>query len=221
MEKVLPLEEDRALLDRFREGRPEALLAVYRLYAQRIATYLQTGLRTESGRSVRLSGAFDLEGGVQEVFVRAFQPAARASYDGLRPYEGFLVGVARNLLRERARERELPASEPLVEPAVDSGERPRLEDELELREVAALLRTFLAECTAEERQLYELRFDEGLGQEDAAKRLGLTRIQLRRRETALKRRLLERLQSGGYLTRLQAKGWGFGTMLLLLIGGLR
>jgi RNA polymerase sigma-70 factor (ECF subfamily) len=89
------------------------------------------------------------------------------------------------------------------------GEGGSLEQQLEDQEVEGLLREFKQGLTEEERQLFELRFTEGLAQESAAERVGLTRIQVRRREKSLKQRLLDYLQTHGYLQGIQAKGWGF------------
>lgn len=47
----------------------------------------------------------DLEVLVQNTFVRAFSPSARAAYDGLRPFGSYLVTIARNLLIDEARAR--------------------------------------------------------------------------------------------------------------------
>ena len=214
MEKRLPLlEADRALLAAFREGQPDALLTVYRAHSARIAAVLHFGLRSESGRVTGMTSPFDLENGVQEVFVRAFEPSARLAYDGIRPYEGFLVGIARNLLHERARRREVPSAAPSVEQGAAFADLPVAEEGLEDREVSRLLAAFLEGCDPGERALYELRFDQALSQEEAARGLRITRIQLRRRERRLKSRLLEFMQSHGYLTGLKEEGWGFGWLV--------
>ena len=190
------LEEDRALLTAFREGRRDALLEVYRTYVRKVVAVLASAARDRRG-------TLELEGEVQEVFTRAFEPAARASYDGLRPYEGFLVGIAHHVLHERARSgRPVPGDLSEKEPRA-------LEGELEHREVARLLAAFLEAAGPELAGLYELRFDEGLSQDEAASRLGVTRIQLRRRERRLKAELLAFLQRNGYLAGLKAQGWGF------------
>jgi len=204
------LEEDRALLSAFREGRAETLMEIYRAYSQRVARFLYGGITGDGGRPLRLSTAFELENGVQEVFVRAFAPASRASYDGLRPYEGYLVGIARNVLHERTRDREVPTAEPKVDGEPSPSGRAQ-EAQLEDREVARLLAEFLAARHPEERGLYELRFEQGKSQEEAAASLGITRIQVRRREKRLKLDLLSFMQARGYLAGLEAQGWGFGT----------
>lgn len=204
------LEEDRALLSAFREGRAETLMEIYRAYSQRVARFLYGGIPGDGGRPLRLATAFELENGVQEVFVRAFEPTSRASYDGLRPYEGYLIGIARNVLHERVRDREVPTAEPKVDPE-PSGNGARVqESQLEDREVARLLSEFLATRDEEERKLYELRFDRGQSQDEAAASLGVTRIQVRRRERRLKVDLLTFMQTRGYLAGIESQGWGFG-----------
>jgi RNA polymerase sigma factor (sigma-70 family) len=201
------LEDDRALLTAFREGRTDALRTVYRMYVQRVARYLHGGAGADAGH--RMASAFDLENGLQEVFTRAFEPGARGSYDGLRPYEGYLVGIARNVLHERLRNREVATAEPRVDPVAEAGPA-AAEAQVEDREVARLLAEFLAACAGPERSLYDLRFEQGLSQDEAAQRLGMTRIQLRRRERQLKLALLSFMKARGYLTGVRATGWGFG-----------
>jgi RNA polymerase sigma factor (sigma-70 family) len=191
------LEEDRALLQAFREGRRDALLEVYRTYVGKVISVLSAAAR---GRQ----GTLELENEVQEVFTRAFEPAARASYDGLRPYEGFLVGIARHVAHERMR-----AARPVLVQAGEEAAEP-LDGELERREVARLLAGFLASAAPGRKALWELRFEQGLSQDEAAARLGVTRIQLRRRERKLKLELLEYLQRHGYLAGIEVRGWSFG-----------
>lgn len=153
----------------------------------------------------------ELENAIVEVFSRAFEPRARRVYDGQRPYETFLMGIARNYLLELSRQREdaagLSPEEAVAQALAD--DRPRADEALEDGEVAALLQAFRAELTEDETQLFELRYVEALPQETAAARLGLSRIQLRRREHKLRVRLLGYLQQHGYLATLATSGWSF------------
>lgn len=153
----------------------------------------------------------ELENTLLEVFARAFEPRAREAYDGVRPYEAFLMGIARNVLLENARRREDSVGADLTE-VVDTALADDLTDVqslLEDREVTKLLETFRRDLNGENAQLYELRFVEGLSQEQAAERMGQTRIQLRRREHKLRTSLLAWLKQHGYLTELTQSGWGF------------
>ncbi|QRN96556.1 sigma-70 family RNA polymerase sigma factor [Archangium violaceum] len=202
------MEWDERTLQCFREGEPDTLGRVYRAHVEALAR----GLRAMAWRGVgQVRGSLELENTVLETFARAFEPRTRAAYDGVRPYGHFLAGIARNVLLEQSRQREVAVG---LEPFEEKGEVPEegegLAQALEDREVEALLASFKEGLTEEERRLFELRFgDEELAQEGAAERLGLTRIQVRRRELGLKTRLLEFLQARGYLEGMEVKGWSF------------
>lgn len=182
---------------------------VYRHYAPAVARLLSCGFVYQSGgapaafRGYRSS--FDLEGVLQEVFARAFTERARLAYDGLRPYAGFLRGIARNVvldqLRRRARRGEVLDPFDGDERAAwerDQQARDPVED-IASRRARELVQEFLGTCDEAERELYELRFGRDLSQQAAADQLGLTRIQIRRRETKLKKRLLKFLKRARYV----------------------
>ncbi|WP_240359255.1 sigma-70 family RNA polymerase sigma factor [Pyxidicoccus trucidator] len=155
-----------------------------------------------------LKGAMELENLLLETFARAFEPRTRAAYDGTRPYGHFLMGIARNVLLEEMRNREVAVGlEPFGGEVEEEGGG--LTQTLEDREVEALVAGFKEGLSTEERRLFELRFGEGLPQETAASRMGLTRIQVRRREHGIKTRLLGFLQARGYLEGLETRGWSF------------
>lgn len=155
----------------------------------------------------------ELENAIVEVFTRAFEPRARQVYDGQRPYEHFLMGIARNYLLELMRNREHPAGLDISEEldAALSLERSDVHEELEDREVSELMKRFRAELGEEEGRLFDLRYVEGLTQNVAAEKLGQTRIQLRRREHKLRLRVLDYLKAHGYLGSLTSTGWSFMT----------
>ena len=155
----------------------------------------------------------ELENAIVEVFTRAFEPRARQVYDGQRPYEHFLMGIARNYLLELMRNREHPAGLEVSEEldAALSLERSNVHEELEDREVSELMRQFRSGLGEEEGRMFDLRYVEGLTQNLAADRLGQSRIQLRRREHKLRMRLLEYLKSHGYLGAVTSTGWSFQT----------
>lgn len=201
---------DRALLQRFRDGASDALAEVYRQHAGVLARMLRAA--AHRGQSfAALRSAVELENAIVEVFARAFEPRARQVYDGLRPYEHFLMGIARNYLLELGRNREHASGLELAE-ELDlalSLERGDVHQELEDREVAELLRSFRVALGEDEGRLFDLRYGEGLAQAAAAERLGQTRIQLRRREHKLRLRLLDYLQAHGYLGAVRASGWSF------------
>src|SRR5262245_5808214 len=96
---------DADLLQRFRDGIPEALAEVFRRYVE----VLGRMLRAQSSRQPsfpQLRSAIELENVLLETFARAFEPRARQTYDGIRPYEHYLQGIARNVLLEQSRDRE-------------------------------------------------------------------------------------------------------------------
>lgn len=201
---------DRAQLERFRDGDPSTLGDVYRNHAGALARLVRAAA-FRGATFAALRSAVELENTLVETFARAFEPRARQAYDGIRPYEQFLMGIARNVVFERFRSREDAAGLELEDAlhASPLAEDTGLEVVLEDREVAELLHRFRAALSVEDGQLYDARFNEGLGQEAAATRMGLTRIQIRRREQKLRQRLLEYLQTHGYLGDLAVRGWSF------------
>lgn len=201
------MEWDDETLRRFREGVPDALAAVYRANAEGLARMLRAAA-WRGGVFSHLKGSMELENLLLETFARAFEPRTRAAFDGTRPYAHFLMGIARNVLLEQLRNREVAVGlEPFEgEVAEEGGGLGQL---LEDREVEALVAGFKEGLSQEELRLFELRFGEGLAQEAAASQMGLTRIQVRRREHGIKTRLLEFLQARGYLEGLETRGWSF------------
>lgn len=201
------LHEDRELLAAFREGHSEALERVYKHHVINIAAFLKGGFTYTSAGSPVLFPGFrspsELDSAVQEVFVRAFEPRTRTAYDGLRPYGGFLIGIARNVaLKEVERyatrdRRSGPLGEAVEQLSTDS---PAMEDSIDERRAKELVITFLAECCDDrDRRLFSLRYDEGLAQEHAARAMGATRIQVRRWEKKLHLRLIRYLRRANYL----------------------
>lgn len=201
---------DGALLQRFRDGDAQAMSEVYREHVAVLTRLLRAAAR-QGQTFAALRSPMELENVIVEVFSRAFEPRARQVYDGVRPYETFLMGIARNVLLERLRQREEPAGLELLAEldATLAMDAPGAHELLEDREVEALLRGFRAGLGADEGQLFDLRFVDGLAQVTAAERLGQTRIQLRRREFKLRLKLLDYLKRHGYLGDLGATGWSF------------
>src|SRR5260370_40880082 len=106
--------ERRELLDRFKKGERRALEDVYRHYVSDVAAFLQRGFTFNSaGRSLRFVGyaqPFDLDNALQETFTRAFKESARLGYDGLHAYKNYLLAIARNLVLDEFRHREVAMS---------------------------------------------------------------------------------------------------------------
>lgn len=215
------LVEDRQLLARFRDGNPEALERVYRHFAPKVAAFLRSGFvySNKQAAAPGIVSPFELESAVQEVFVRAFSPQARMAYDGMRPYAGFLYGIARNVVlderRRRARRGET-AEPPEVMERYHARQRASsnagfvavgpvpddtpVEDRIDQHRARELVHQFLdRECDDRDRALYTLRYGRELSQEAAARQAGLTRIQVRRWETKFRKRLLRFLKRADYV----------------------
>jgi RNA polymerase sigma-70 factor (ECF subfamily) len=183
---------------------------VYNHYAPDLVRFLRRGfVYSTGGRPAAFAGygsSFELEGVLQEVFTRAFDERARLAYDGLRPYSGFIRGVARNIvldgLRKRARRGEVLV--PFQGEGVEVWEREQEERDLpgslDAQHANELVQRFLADqCDDGERALFEARYRDDLTQQGAADALGLTRIQVRRRESRIKERLLRFLKRARYV----------------------
>ena len=182
---------------------------VFRHYAPQLSALVARGLSTRGGR-IRPASPFEVGAVVQEAFARAFTDKARGSYDGASDYLQYLAAIARNELLNQQRVREdladAPALEAHVSTEVNAGAAlgtapPSPEQVAEENELRALLDKFLAGREDRERDVYRVRFEQHLTQEDAAAVLGLTRIQVRRVEAKLRRDLFTHLRGSGYLDR--------------------
>jgi RNA polymerase sigma factor (sigma-70 family) len=183
------------LLVAFREGKPDALERVYRFYVRSLDMYCRALARFAGAPELAQPSAIaDL---LQEVFVRAFSPAARTGYDGLRDFSPYLHRIARNsfvdALRKRKKEVLLgPADLPLTAEGGpgDDGYDPK---------VVAVLEAYLRELPADLKSVYEQRFVVGSSQEEACKALGVSRRHLRTAEDHLRRGLRKALLLAGVL----------------------
>ncbi len=198
------------LLRGFREGRTDALGEVYRLHADEVTRQLRYGFAFQAaGRHHRFVGfhsAFELHDALHETFRRAFEPAARERYDGLRPYGPYLRAIARNVVLRgfRAREVQFPevrdpgaeAAAPAAVEIVDEGSQTP-EQHVGRAQVRAVVQRFLQTLPASDRRLLEVRFVEGKSQRDAALVLGLGRQQIRGREAKLREQMLRYLRTQG------------------------
>jgi RNA polymerase sigma-70 factor (ECF subfamily) len=216
------LVEQRALLDRFRRGERRALEEVYRHYAADVAAFLQRGFTfLSAGRHFRFAGyrqPFDLDNALQETFTRAFKESARLGYDGLHPYKGYLLAIARNLVLDELRTREVAMSPYIAQleavpvegsdgddraPVGSIGDAPAAsgsaEHELLGRELAQLYAAFVARLNERDRTFFRHRFEEQRTQVDAGALSGLSHMQARTLEKKLRRAFLEFMQANGYL----------------------
>lgn len=211
----MSLETDRPLLDAFRRGERRALERVYRLYVDSLTRFLRGGFTFSSaGTTVRYAGAtsrFQLEDWVHDVFVRAFSDQARAQYDGLRPYGPYLERIARNLVLDELRRKEHKIRqhfEVLPEPSdvedygptvIPNPERVALE-----RQFAQHVASFVEDLPDRERQVYELRFVEGLEQGEVAARSGLSPSKVKTSERRIRDGFLDYLGRHGWLDKTRS-----------------
>ena len=191
------------LLVAFRDGDPEALGEVFRVYVDAVNAVIRNGCRAgEHGRVGGVGDAGTERDLVHEVFRRAFSPSARSAFDGRRPYRPYLLTIARNVLidhwRRRGREEAASALEEAELEDPDSG---RIEEDLDFRAQLRVTRAFLERLTDDERELVRLRFEEELSQHELAERLGVSRWQVRARERSLRRRLRKHLLAAGVVER--------------------
>jgi RNA polymerase sigma factor (sigma-70 family) len=179
------LHGDAELLARYRRGDPGALAAVYRLYVTRVQRAVRRRL-WRMGHAVPGLPECAVEEAdlVQEVFARAFAPAARLRYDGLRDYDHYLFGIAGKLLADRARRRarEIPVDEAVLEAAAGPDEG--LDHGPEVA-ILGLVKRYLAGLPEALRAVHHARHDRGLSQRQAAAWLGVTRQNLRTLESQL------------------------------------
>ena len=194
----------RDLLDAFRRGDRAALAEVYGCYADEVGLLLRRGCRL--GEGGHLQGVKDPQRQcdlLQEVFLKAFNPQARLSYDGLRPYRPWLMRIARNLLVDEARTagRLVPVEDlgDEVQEAPEGEQTP--EEALEWRRLNEATREFCAGQDEKTREFIKLRFEEDLSQRDLADRLKVTRRRVRTWEDEVR----EKLQR--FLQERERRGW--------------
>lgn len=183
----------------FRVGDRRALGEVYRLHAPDVARRLRHGFSFEASgavhRFVGYGSGFELQDALHETFRRAFEPRARDSYDGIRPYGPYLQAIARNVVLRgfRAQRVRFPlqgeSAAPLDAIAADEGTTSP-ERAIGRHQVQEIVQRFLADLSQGDRRLVDARFIEGMSQRDAADALGLGRQQVRSREAKIRSRLL-------------------------------
>jgi RNA polymerase sigma factor (sigma-70 family) len=207
------LENDRALLDAFRAGDRGALTTVFRAFVDDVARTLRAGVVvTVDGQRSRVGVHLpeqEIEALVQEVFAKAFAAKARKSYDGLRPYGAWLAAIARNLLVDGARQARRDAAIFLHVDDIGALPAPDVEPHaaalLEERQIAALIGGMQSTLSEPDASIFRLRFEEHASFRATARALGLTDIVVRRRDTRMRKRLLDLLRANGFLQNAQVR----------------
>lgn len=227
------LAKNKRLLETFKLGDRAAMEVIYRHYLPGVTTFLRKGFTFRSGRGQYyfkgIQEVSDLRAAVQEVFRRAFEDKARASYNGLNSFTNWVLAIARNMIINQFRNREIALSDYISETDERShltfmdeevteefsgllyGQSAARQDtHIENVELKHLIDKFMGELTEHDRALMVLRFAEGKGQEDTAITLKSTRMRVRTAEAKLRSRLRAYLRHSGYIDHLPLKADGSG-----------
>jgi RNA polymerase sigma-70 factor, ECF subfamily len=199
------------LLERFRAGDEEAMATVYWACVDRVTGIVRAILRACAAGEALGPGEVDARMAdiVQEVFVKAFAPEARRSFDATRPYEPYLAQIARNVAVDcwrQTRRYVLVDLDRLIdqlslEAETDSGGTHARSD----AETVALVNRYLAELDDKSRRVYEALYVRGLSQRDAAQVLGLGRQVVRTREANLRSGLRRELARAARFTAVRKR----------------
>lgn len=188
------------LLWAFRAGQPDALGTVYKRYRERVRRLVRAGFTTPGPPPVRVPGLpdeADQADAVHEVFVRAFRKTARIAYDGERPYEPYLLRIAKNLRIDQCRRSGrvlLPEHGDVSEVShfteqPDAQARVSPEEEAEWRQLSDLTNRYLATQDEQTQRFAELRFRRELSQAEVATQMNVTRRRVRSLEAEVLRGL--------------------------------
>lgn len=213
------------LIEAFKKGDRKAMDEIYRHYAPGVTSFLRKGFsfRSATGNFYfkGIQDPSELKSAVQEVFRRAFEAKARNSYNGAYSFTNWVLAIARNMVINQFRNREIAFSEYIS----GSDERshltvmddevteeftgllygqpsPSQDTKMETNELKTLIDKFMGELDEHDRSLLVLRFAEGRGQEETAEAIGSTRMKVRTAESRLRGRLRAYLRHSGYIDNL-------------------
>jgi RNA polymerase sigma-70 factor, ECF subfamily len=159
MDGRLTLNDDalRTVVGRAALRDPHAWEQLYRRSYSRLFSYARRRLPNDAAA----------EDAVSETMTRALDSIDRFRWQGAG-FDGWLYGIARNVIREAARR--WGRTDPVVEdhPTVDPGP----EDEIVARDQAAAVRAAFGRLAPDERELLELRVQGGLSSEEVGALLG-------------------------------------------------
>lgn len=203
---------NRRLLDAFRAGEREALARVFRHYVDDVTMTLRRGVVVQvDGGPVRAGRGLpegEVESLIQETFLKAFAPAARERYDGLRPFGAWLATIARNVLIDYARRAKksgvVLAPDEVERMAVDDGSKTAA-DHFEERELSGLVSQIVAQLGEPDRSIYRARYEEERSLKETAEALSIPLITIRRRDAQIRQRILEELRGRGYLRHARVR----------------
>jgi RNA polymerase sigma-70 factor (ECF subfamily) len=192
------------LLERFRRGEKAALDEVYRAYVDAVVRVVSRVLQRQGGAGAWgwRAVAADLPDLVQEVFARAFDPATRQRFDGVRPYGPFIARIAHNVtvdyLRRMGR---LVAAEgdERFDQVTTAVPLAATDDGVADPETMEVVNRYLDRLTPDLRQIHDALYVRGMSQREAADALGLGRQSVRTLEARLREGLRHELERAGHL----------------------
>lgn len=219
------LAKNAALLAAFKRGDREAMDTVYRHYQPGVSNFLRKGFTFRSAKGTfyfkGIMEPSDLDSAVQEVFRRAFEDRARNSYNGINSFTNWVLAIARNMVVNQFRNREIAFSQ-YTSRQDTRGHLAVLDDEVteefsgvlygrshhpqdtlvEQSQLKEIMGKFMGELSDQDRELLMLRFVEGVGQEETARKLGSTRMKVRTAESKVRNRLRAYLRHSGYIDHM-------------------
>jgi RNA polymerase sigma-70 factor (ECF subfamily) len=189
-------EGNRDLLERFRRGERSALEQVYWAYVARVDRLVRRLVHVHGG--TRLVAAANVEDLVQDSFTRAFGPAARQAYDGLRDYGPYLLAIVRNTVADmlRLRQREVLAGTAEIEAWLALEDAAAAEDPSSWIDPLTLarVREYLSRLPSDLQSVHHRRYVLDEAQDVAAGALGLSRQRIRTLEKKLRLGLMRELK---------------------------
>ena len=214
----MTLETDRALLDGYRRGDKAALTTIFRAYVDDVARTVRAGVVVDvDGKRTRLGQRIpeqDLEAVVQETFARAFSVKARAAYDGIRPFGAYLATIARNLVIDRGRREVREAKSFVTVTDMADLADPHHTDPtwaLEEAQLQRLVTEVKLELDDVDQRIFTCRVEKQMSFKETAVDTGLSEIVIRRRDTRMRAKILDRLRKHGFLENAKVR---IGTSLL-------
>ena len=194
--------DDRPLLDGFRKGLKQSLHAVYVFYLDDVVALARIGFVAGKAHVVGLKDRSEQLDRAHDVFVKAFKPKARQSYDGLRPYRPFLMRIGKNAIIDKLRKEkvDLPLQE-IHAPIVSKD----VEEELHFSRLRQITEDWLLKQSQEVRAFVHWRFEMGLGQAKVATEMKCSRRRVRTIENQVQEALAQHLRALGHLEKNQKK----------------
>jgi RNA polymerase sigma-70 factor (ECF subfamily) len=193
------------VLQGFREGRTQALEALYRTYVDDV---IRAARAIMQGRAASMPSALtskhsampdDIADVVQEAFTKAFAPEVRQRFDGARSFAPYLLQIARNIAIDhwRARRRTAPVDVDRMLERLSVETDPLGSEDGRDGELLAVVSRYTGSLGGELRRVHDALYVKGLSQRAAAEQLGIGRQVVRTMEGRLRAGLRRELVRSG------------------------